>query len=138
MFTLKTQISLGEETTTHIEHTHCLLRVYPLTVQILGILRKLQMCSYFFLLSGPPMIRVNRKRLSMKMILGPSVFTFLSVRQSVCLFRHYTPQFWSQNSDNHIFKIKMAMAWCLKEAFFEKLLFSGVIALFLIFFNIYQ
>ena len=40
---------------------------------------------YRHIVIGPPMIRVNRKRLSIKMILGPSVFTFLSVRQSVCL-----------------------------------------------------
>ena len=43
--------------------------------------------SYYlplFSIIGPPMFRVNRKRLSIKMILGPSVFTFLSVCQSVC------------------------------------------------------
>ena len=55
---MHTQISFGVETTTHIQHTHCLLRVSRSTVPILGILRNLPMCSYFFLL-----ILVNQLKL---------------------------------------------------------------------------
>ena len=54
----------------------------------------------------------------------------LSVSLSVCLFRLYTPQFWSQSSDNHIFRIRIAVAWYPKDLFFEKLFFPRVIALF--------
>ena len=66
MFTLHTQISLGVETTTHIEHTHCLLTVSRFTVPILGILRNFQLCSYFFLL-----ILVNQLELINSLIKPP-------------------------------------------------------------------
>ena len=66
MFAQQTQSSLGVETTTHIEHTHCLLRVSRFTVPILGILRNVQMCSYIFLL-----ILVNQLELINSLIKPP-------------------------------------------------------------------